>query len=542
MGIARARRIARRVHQGQLYNGELLLDRLERVARAVGERGGDWVAQQAVWLHAVPVSVEDLVREGVSSRVLQVVEAFRSRSRSAPARVKVCVELVREALWTDQRDVSPTPEEPPDVRTLPELVAEYQETRDYRLQWAISKLLGEPNDLNTPGMAELAEQWWDSDDDWEAQMAVLAARGAGLLDRERLLRKVADGGIYAAGAAISVLSGEGDQREIELLRTVVARPEPEWLFVRGAVKQRLAAIGGPDAEALLQELAFDLYDLPWRHDRAWLHRNAASVTPRLIAALSDPDWWHEAPVALASLRATEAVGPLCESVRVAEVPIPTIQALGCIGSAEAGPTLVWLLGHDGADVRAEALQALSRTGGADVIEVAMAACDDPDVRVRDRAATVLARHADGRAVTMLIRLSDTRHAAAAAGALARIGDPRALPTLWHLFVNHYDRAVRHAAGRGLVRIEGDQRGVWSSDPHVERAYMWVLGHKPEWHRGLLVDGTRHTDPMVRTRAVEAFGRLRDSAGAEHVRPLLADPDPRVRSAARGVMWVLDHLG
>jgi HEAT repeat protein len=48
--------------------------------------------------------------------------------------------------------------------------------------------------------------------------------------------------------------------------------------------------------------------------------------------------------------------------------------------------------------------------------------------------------------------------------------------------------------------------------------------------------------MVRVRAVEAFGRLRDKAGVEHVRPLLADPDPRVRSAARNVLWVLEHLG
>ncbi|WP_330274507.1 HEAT repeat domain-containing protein [Lentzea sp. NBC_00516] len=541
MGTARARRIARRAHQGQLtYNGELLLDRLERVAAAVAERGGDWVAVQAVWLHEVPVSVEDLVREGVPTRVLQVVRAFRSGSRSAPARVRRDAELLRAALLADRRHV-PQPESPPDARTLPELLAAYREKQDYRLQWAISGLLGEPN---TPGAAELAEQWWDSADDWEAQMAVLAARGAGLLDRERLLRKVVDGGPYAVGTAISVLSGEGDQQEIELLRAVLTRQEPVWQSARSRAKERLAAIGGPEAEALVMEFAVELADLPWRHDRAWLHRNAATVIPRLIELLSDPDWWHEAPVALASLRAVEAVGPICESVRVAEYPIPMIQALGAIGSAEAGPTLVWLLGHESAEVRAEALQALSRTGGADVADVAMAACDDPDVQVRDRAATVLARHADGRAVTTLIRLCDTWHAAEAAAALARIGDPRALPTLWNLFVNHSDRAARHAAGRGLARIECDQWSWWhaSDDEWVQRAHMWLLGHKPEWSRSRLVDGTKHSKAMVRVRAVEAFGRLRDRAGAEHVRPLLADPDPRVRSAARNVLRVLENPG
>ncbi|MFJ5990406.1 HEAT repeat domain-containing protein [Lentzea sp. NPDC092896] len=541
MGTAGARRIARRAHRGQLtYGGELLLDKLERVAGAVAEQGGDWVAVQAVWLHAVPVSVEDLVREGVPTRVLQVVRAFRSWSWSAPARVRRDAELVHAALLAD-RSFDPPPETPPDERTLTELVAEYRETRDYRLQWAISRLLREPN---TRGGAELAEQWWDSADDWEAQMAVLAARGAGLADRERLLRKVAGGGPYAVGTAISVLTGEGDQREIELLHAVLTRQEPVWQWARSLAKGRLAAIGGPEAEALVMEFAVELTDLPWRHDRTWLHRNAASVTPRLIELLSDPDWWHEAPVALASLRAVEAVGPMCETVRVAEYPIPMIQALGAIGSPEAGPTLVWLLGHESAEVRAEALQALSRTGGADVVEVAMTACDDPDVQVRDRAATVLARHADGRAVTTLIRLCDTWHAAEAADALARIGDPRALPTLWNLFVNHSDRAARHAAGRGLARIEGDQWSWWhsSGDEWVERARMWLLGHKPEWSRSRLVDGTKHAKAMVRVRAVEAFGRLRDRAGAEHVRPLVDDPDQRVRSAARNVLRVLESPG
>ncbi|MEU3644179.1 HEAT repeat domain-containing protein [Lentzea sp. NPDC034063] len=541
MGTARARRIARRAHQGQLtYNGELLLDQLERVAGAVAEQGGDWVAVQAVWLHEVPASVEDLVLQGVPSRVVQVVKALRARGWSAPAGVRQRATRVREAMDADRPRVALPPEEPPDPRTVPELLAEYQETRDYRLKWAI----GEPDGLSTSAMTELAEQWWDSEDDWEAGVAVRLAHRAGSLDRERLLRTVAEGVPAAAGAAIALLGGEGDRHEVEVLHTVLLRPGLEWLGVRVAARGRLTAIGTPEATTALREWEFELTDMPWRHDRAWLHRNGARLIPRLIELLSDPDWWHDAPVALASLRAVEAVGPMCETVRVAEYPVPQIQALGAIGSPEAGPTLVWLLGHESADVRAEALQALSRTGGADVAEVAIAACDDPDVQVRDRAATVLARHADGRAVTTLIRLCDTWHAAEAADALARIGDPRALPTLWNLFVNHSDRAARHAAGRGLALIEGGHWSWWhaSGDEWVERAHMWLLGHKPEWSRSRLVDGTKHAKAMVRVRAVEAFGRLRDAAGAEHVRPLLADPDPRVRSAARNVLRVLGNPG
>jgi HEAT repeat protein len=543
MGIARARRIARRAHQGQLtYDGELLLDQLERVAGALAEQGGDWVAVQAVWLHAVPASVEDLVLQGVPSRVIQVVTALRSHGWSAPAGVRQRAALVSEALAADRPGFSWPPEEPMDPRALPELLAEYRVTRDYRIRWAISRLLCEPNDLSTSAMAELAEQWWDSEDEWEARVAVEFAQRAGLLDRERLLRTVADGVPAAAEAAIAFLAGGGDRREIEVLRTALLRRELEWLGVRTAVRARLTVIGTPEATAALREYEFDLVDMPWRHDRAWLHRNGARLVPRLIELLSDPDWWHEAPVALASLRATEAVGPMCETVRVAEHPIPQIQALGTIGSPQAGPTLVWLLRHEDAEVRATALQALSRTGGADVVEVAMKACDDPDVRVRDRAAAVLARSADGRAVTTLIRLCDTRHAAEAADALARIGDPRALPTLWDQFTRHHDRAARHAAGRGLAQIEGEERWCSSNDPRIGGAYMWLLGHKPGWSRLGLEHGTEHADALVRIRAVEAFGRLRDPAGAEHVRPLLADPDSRVRSAARNVLRVLENQG
>jgi len=82
MGIAKARRIAQRAHRGQLDgDGELFLDRLERLVGAGGERGGGWVARQAAWLHAVPATGVDLKRLDLPWRVVRVVEACPGWSR-----------------------------------------------------------------------------------------------------------------------------------------------------------------------------------------------------------------------------------------------------------------------------------------------------------------------------------------------------------------------------------------------------------------------------------------------------------------------------
>ncbi|ANZ41936.1 hypothetical protein BBK82_44395 [Lentzea guizhouensis] len=475
MGIAKARRIAQHAHRGQLAgDGELFLDQLERLVGAVEERGGGWVARQAAWLHAVPATGVDLARLDLPWRVLRVVEALQPESPwSGPvlARLRQFPDavLVHDVLTAD-RPAHHRPEVPVDA--LP----------------------------RSP------------------------------VDRERLLREAESAFPGVAGAAIAELTGAGDEREVELLRTVMLRPEREWRWARRTARARLTAIGGPAAVAALRQWVFSPLDVPWRDDRDWLRRNAADVVPRLVEVVSDPLWSYEAALALGELRVAEAVLPLCESARTADHPVMQVEALGKIGSAEALPTLVELLGHRNPEVRDHVLRALARIGDDQVVDVVLEACEDLDPRVRDRAARVLVRLGDSRAVPRLVRLCDTRHAAAAADALTRIGDPRALPTLWHLFQHHEDKAVRHAAGRGLARIEGEQQVVYPGDVLVLRAHVWLLGHKPDWHHHRLEQSVRHADAIVRARVAEAYGRL--GTGAQHLRVLLDDPDPRVRAAAR----------
>jgi HEAT repeat protein len=548
MGIAKARRIARRAHRGQLTDsGELFSDHLELLARAVEVRGGGWVARQAVWLHAVPATGVDLARLDLPWRVLRVVEALQpEHAWSGPvlARVRQFPDavLVHEVLQADRRRVPPasSPALPVHVDELPELLAAHRESGRPEICARINALFSRPIDPVTPAVVELVGQWWDSADGWESAVAVRAAGSAGLLAREPLLRKVAGDSPIASRAAVEALSGEGDRDEIAVLRTVVLRPEAEWRWARRAARRRLTAIGGPDAEAALREWAFSPLDPPWHSDRTWARRNAAELVPRLIAALPDREWSHEAPLVLGELRSTAAVGPLCEVARTADCPVRYVEALGRIGSAEAVPTLVELVGHRLPEVRDHALRALAGIGGDAVVDAALLAWDDQDPVVRGRAARVLVRYGDGRAVTQLIHLCDTGHAAGAADALTRIGDARALPTLWHLFRHHGDKAVRHAAGRGLARIDGAEGSCFSGDVPVMRAFMWLLGHKPDWSRQRLVHGVKHGDALVRARAAEAWGRL--GAGAEHVRPLLDDPDPRVRGTAKAALARLHDLG
>lgn len=549
-------------------------------------------------------SLADLTRQGISARVLRAVEALQPHdpgptidrvTRVKEAALVYYAVLVDQYRWpgrrvgfpdvgarlADQlgmpwppqgaalRDVETEDLQAPaadfeghwerlaprlgrrgDVRAIPALFTGYQEVIEDAarrcclapLRGAIFAIVTMPANAGSPPVAELIERWWDSEDRWEAYTAVSALAAAGdPANRQRLLRKATAEDPGLVGVAIKGLNGDSEPREIAVLRSIVTRPGPEWRWARAAAATRLTAIGGPDADAALRQRQFGPVDPPWRWDRTWLRQHGSAAIPWLLERLPEPPWSFEATFALGEIRAVEAVASLCDIARIASYPVAQIEALGKIGSVEAGPTLVALLGHAHPDVRDHALRALNRIGGPDVADAAIAACDDPHPLVRDRAARVLVRHGDQSAVPQLIRLCDGRHAAAAANALTRIGDPRALPTLWHLFSTAHDRTTRHAAGRGLGRIDGPQQWLHSTDSHIQRAYIWLLGHKPNWHtKHQLEAAIRASDPIVRARAAEAYARLGDPANAELVKGLLTDPDPRVRANAATATGHLDQ--
>lgn len=440
-----------------------------------------------------------------------------------------------------------------DVRSLPVLLTGYHEVvgddaRSCCLQQiraAVSLTVTAPRNAGSPVVDELIERWWNSADSWEVFVAVSARSAArDPAHRPLLLDKVAAGPVSVVQAAIEGLHGAGDSHEVELLRRVVAVSGPDWRWARHAAAVRLIEIGGPEADAALGDRHLSPLDPPWRDDPTWLAKYGTQAIPVLVENLSDPQWWHDATYALGELRADEAVGALCAAVAAGSYPASAIVALAKIGSADAVPTLIECLDDSRAEVRDHALLALDRIGCPGIVDLAIAACGDPEPFVRVRAARVLARHGDERAVPTLIVLCDGRHAAIAVDALVRIGDPRALPTLWYLFQHSPEKTVRHTAGRGLVRIDGPRTWIqpWN-DVRVRRAHTWLLGHKPQWDPGRqLQRAVDDDDPLVRAHAVRALARLGDPAGAEPVRGRLADPDPQVRANAATALGRLGGAG
>ncbi|MGI5175226.1 HEAT repeat domain-containing protein [Dactylosporangium sp. CA-152071] len=223
------------------------------------------------------------------------------------------------------------------------------------------------------------------------------------------------------------------------------------------------------------------------------------------------------------------------------MPIAPIAALGKIGAPDAVPTLTDLAGHANPDVRDHSLRALAHIDDPRVPDVALAACDDPDPAVRDRAAQVLTRTGDRQHVGALIRLCDTAHAGRAAAALGRIGDPAAGPTLRHMFLTAPDPAVWRAAGRALAAIPDDAKRWYgpSGDIFRQRTYVWIHGHQPGWDAHYLIAGAlTHDDPGMRANAAAAVARRADRDHLPAVRALLDDPAPKVRAKAAAALRAL----
>ncbi|GAB0107562.1 hypothetical protein JMUB6875_65560 [Nocardia sp. JMUB6875] len=392
------------------------------------------------------------------------------------------------------------------------------------IQWAIYAA------SDGPLAPDLAGRWWDSLDPWEAMIATRATSDA---DRRR--SRLADERPEIVAAAIKGLSGRPAGRgEVAALGGIVRRPERAWFSPRIAAARRLREIGGPEAMAVLRTRVLSPIDPPWQEDPGWLADRGPAHIPALIAYLDESVWYSDMLYALVKLRATEAVPLICRKLREHPTWTQGISALGTLGSAEAIETLAAMAVTGGADARDHSLRALARISPAAAVDAALVAVDDIEPAVRDRAARILARHGDHRAVPALIRLCDTAFAASAAKALGRIGDPRAEPTLWKLFCTGSPR-VRATAGRAMAGMPGPRRYldyIAHSDPGVRRAYLRLLTHHRDWFPEHVIGASmRDPDPKVRATAAHQVATLECEALRPALDNLLDDPDPRVRRAA-----------
>ena len=290
---------------------------------------------------------------------------------------------------------------------------------------------------------------------------------------------------------------------------------PDAARRRDAV-DKLDAWPGDESRALLLVALGDADADVRSHAAASIGRHhLLEAVPKLIVALGDPD---------AHLRASaaEALGALLGGPGASE---PTKDAIRAVDTLERA------LGDGEHEVREAAVVALGRLPpqlGKRTAVALTGRLDDEAAGVRQRAAEVLGRMRESRAVVpLLARLGDTTREvrAAALDALAALGDARAVPAIVRMLKDPAED-VRAAAVGALGRLQA--KGAVG--PLVE-----VLQRGP-------------TDAL-RARAAFALGQIGTAGSVEALVAALdrdelqvAAREALVRVGARAVAPLCAHLG
>lgn len=374
-----------------------------------------------------------------------------------------------------------------------------------------------------------------------------AVRGlAGLPgDQERLHTALADPGPLVAGAALdSLTSAEG---AADSLAAIASRLEREWTWPRRRALRLLADAGDPrTSDLVLAAVAADgmgvgrgLIGLLLQRGRDELVTSVLSRQLREGAPGADA-----AAYLLGELRASSHAGEIAAAMSGAPGNTPLqlacAEALGKLAEPGAGPALAAVVtGAGPALLRTAALIALAKTGHPAAAVAALAASEDFDPDVRDRAVRILARHGGREATARLLASCDGPLAPAALRGLIRIGDQRALPALRRIFLATQDRRLRHLAGRAIVRSLGNANRLYFytgplSAPAQVRAIAWVLGEAGDTgYSRQLRELLKHRDELTRARAAAALGKISppDAGTPAALRAALTDISPRVRASA-----------
>ncbi|UFS93683.1 HEAT repeat domain-containing protein [Nocardia huaxiensis] len=328
----------------------------------------------------------------------------------------------------------------------------------------------------------------------------------------------------------------GDSDIGELLERL-ARGEDGWAI--RAVTERLAVRHDAQArDALLVALERGRGGVAHCAAAALARHGGRWVVGETVRCLRTSRNARFAAFVLGELRAVEATPVLLRRL-TAEVDeltgVACAEALGKIAKAHIGQResmtapLLEAARHPAAPVRAAVLIVLGVIGGPEVVEPALAATDDFDPRVRERAVRVLARWGDRRVSARLAALCDGPYVDQALIGLLRVADPRVAPTVVEVFRTTAERRTLYLAGRVLAAC-GAPFYYHGTDPVRRRILVWVRGRcgsaRDRWwlEQQLLV-----SDSTIRARAAEALGLL--GLAAEPVYPLLADRSPVVRAYA-----------
>lgn len=177
--------------------------------------------------------------------------------------------------------------------------------------------------------------------------------------------------------------------------------------------------------------------------------------------------------------------PVCNMAELLDDSRPAvrrraIERIGKRGASAANYLADWLRKGPSPEARRNAVWALARIDSAKAHAALRAALRDSDDSVRQAALHSLALRPDPADVGELIRIFECpslHNRRAAAEALGRIGDTRAVPAILAALAQTSDRFLEHSLTYALIEIADVERtalGQLDSDPAVRRAALTAL--------------------------------------------------------------------
>lgn len=347
---------------------------------------------------------------------------------------------------------------------------------------------------------------------------------------------VESGDLYLAYAAIDALALINDHRVAPQLAPLLATRD-----LRDAVATALGMLGDDAAVVPLVET------LNAHSDTALTAAGAlAAIERRDSRELGDGS--HIAEAVRAHLT-PDGERHLVEAVEHAspEALAPLTRVLGWLRSDSVAATLVHLLSRPQArDLAVEALEAR----GESVVDLLRSSLDSDDPAVVLAAVSTLGRIGSSRATAVLLPLLDDRTdvAIAAAGALARIGDPDAFEPLLAQ-AGHPHAAVRQAVVGALNALgHGDMPEriaalIESADPFVRESAVRIAGYFGyDTTVSALLARAEDAEEAIRTAAIEHLPFVDDPRVFDTAQKGLGDRSSRVRAAAVRALARIDNHG
>ncbi|MDA1161111.1 MAG: HEAT repeat domain-containing protein [Planctomycetota bacterium] len=267
------------------------------------------------------------------------------------------------------------------------------------------------------------------------------------------------------------------------------------------------------------------------------------IRPLLFAGLSDPS------LRVQALEAVVGIGNsgLSELLEIVEsrnplTSIDAVTALGRIGDARAVPSLLMMLDHADAGLRATIVEALGRIGDRSALARIVALLSDPSEAVQRNAVLAVQKLPDRRAARPILAIIKRTQNAdllrQSVMALATTGSSKTVPTLKGLLANA-DAELQKAIAEALCRIDSPEATEtlatmlrYDDLAVVTKALLGLRKHAVESAAPTLLQLCEHPNAGIRRHAVEALAETGQEVVFDILQQkLVSDSSVEVRTAA-----------